>query len=155
MRRVLFSLIGALALATACGGSDGGPSGPNVVTLPNGTFGATVNQSAFTPAAVFMQYTGGLLGLGASDIQGRGLGFAFFVDGPGTFSVGQSAGNNASFTEGGNVWSASNNLGSGSITITVLTASRVVGSFVFGLQPVGHSAPARTMSGTFDIQLTP
>ena len=70
--------------------------------------------------------------------------------------MGPSLANNATFNEGALNWTAINTQGSGTITVTTLTADRVVGTFTFEVAAVGTQTPAtRSLTnGTFDLPIS-
>jgi hypothetical protein len=157
MNRKLIVALSLLVLLTACGG-DSDPAGPgNNNTLSNGTFNATVNGSAFSAASALVTFGGTIVAIGAANAQGRGLGFAIFASGPGTYTLAQSPGNNANYTEGTGGWGASSATAgsSGSVTFSTLNSSRAVGNFTFSLQPLsGGASGTRTVTGSFDLAVS-
>lgn len=158
MRRRLAALL-MLALAAACG-SDG-PAGPgDGGKLTNGFFRATVSGSSFNALAANVLEastgTGGtILSIGAGGANNTAMGMAWIDEGVGTYTINQSLGANATYTQpGGQGWLASaGSAGSGSITITLRTANRVAGTFNFVLVPVGGSATGTLAitNGSFDL----
>jgi len=162
MRRRLIALLSLIVLLAACGGdgptnpdNGGGGGGGGGGNLMNGTFNATVNGSAFNAASAAVIFSGGIVGFGAANLQGRSLGFAFFASGPGTYTIAQTVGNNATYTEGSNGWVAGAGIAgsSGSVTFTTLSSTRAVGSFTLTLAPSPGSGASgtRTVAGTFNL----
>jgi len=79
----------------------------------------------------------------------------FFEPGPSdSYPVDENTPNELSVTDGGVTWSASETGGSGTITLSTLTAARGVGTFSFTALVVGGSgAPQRAVTaGAFDIR---
>jgi hypothetical protein len=159
MARFASLAAGALILVVAgCGGDD--PSGPNSNTLPNGTAGATVSGTTFSPYGASFVWNGTIFSLAIVDISGRAVSFAVFASAPGTYQISTSAGNNAQLLEpGGASWNATNAgagviAGSGTVVLTVLSQNRAAGTFSFVLEPVPESGATGTRtisSGTFDL----
>lgn len=155
MRRTLPALAVLAAVATACGGGDGptGPQGPNGPT--NGTFSARIDGTNWSATIVTpaMNQVGQISALGASSPTWT-MAFAWVDNGPATYVVGQSIGFNGNLSQGTGVWSASAGIGSGTLTITTRTASRVAGTFSFTMQPGQGSSsnqPVTITNGQFDI----
>jgi hypothetical protein len=157
MRFVVAVAASLLLFAAACGKDSSGPSGG--VTLNNGTFAGTIDGATYAPLVVNITQTASasatIVAMGAADGQGRGLGWAFFVNGPGTYGINQTAGNNATFVDGTSSWYGGSGINgsSGSLTITSISATRVVGSFSLTLiaQPGTTATGTRTINASFDI----
>ena len=152
MRRLAALVLSLAVLATACSDNDPTDPGNNTTTLANGTFSGTVNGSPYRPASVTVTSNSGLVVFAAADAAGRGFSFAVSTTQPGTFDVTASTGASAAWVEGTNTWAASPVAGSGTVTISTLTASHLVGSFNVIL--AGSSAGAagtRVVVGSFDI----
>ena len=127
--------------------------------LGNGIDGSVTMQidgTSWTATFATASNQGGIVGIGAGDTQGVGFGFAFVGTTTGTYSVGPTLANNATYSEGSLAWSAVNTQGSGTISVTTLTADRVAGTFTFEVEAVGTHTPATKSltSGTFDIPLS-
>lgn len=159
MRRWVCTLMLVGWAGLGCGGSDG-PAGPGGGDLVNGFFRATVSGSSFNAlAANVLQAstgTGGtILSIGAGGANNSAMGMAWIDEGLGTYTINQSLGANATYTQaGGQGWLASaGSAGSGSITITLRTANRVAGTFNFVLVPVGGTATGTLAitNGSFDL----
>lgn len=148
--------IGVLAVGAAmwlgCGGGDGntGPNnGPN-----NGSLSATVDGSGWTARTVAATRTSGFVGVGAGASDASTIAFAF-PDHTGTFTVAGQDGTNASYYSGGKSWTAAFGTGgSGAITVTTLSATRVSGTFSFvAPATAGGAAGNKTVTnGSFDIE---
>lgn len=165
----------AFVFLVACGGGDG-PSGPGDGS-GEGTFGATVNGQAWSADPRFVTVTAGgtaqpgSLILSGTDFQSstsyRTLLLTLsFLEGPGTYPLGVNVG-----TTGGGVgqvvvvnggstqsWLTPLSGNAGTVTITSLTGSRVVGTFSYtadarrrprsGARP--GTAPRATGAGSRD-----
>ena len=158
--------IGAVLVAFACGGGDDGgsdPTGPNPPAgATNGTWTAQIGGPTWsaTGTVTVSRLSNNFIGLGGSGYAGTtpyslvlGIGNA---TGPGTHSFNLAAGGDGSSlviggTTGG--WGTAFTGGSGSVTITLLTANRVVGIFS-GIAVPGSGGATGNLtiaSGRFDI----
>lgn len=160
MQRLVSGGLAATIMAAllACGGGNGGPAGPNNPNLPNnGTLSARIDGVQFTAIGIQVAASQNppIIAIGAADAAGRGLGFAFSTaNGTGTQSIGITSLANCSLTEGGQGWLATQSMGSGTITITTLTANRAAGTFTFTVLGTTATAtpPTRQITqGTFDV----
>jgi hypothetical protein len=140
----------AAVLATSCGGGGETPTGPGTGSLTAQVDGAAWRASrgvAATRAA-------GFIGVGGTASDASSISFAFPDTGPGTFAVASSNGTNGSYVKSGQGWTAAfGNGGSGTITVTTLTTSRVAGTFSFVAPGIsGGAAGNKTVTnGSFDI----
>jgi len=157
MRTISTLVIASLVFATACGGSDSkGVTNPNNRTSA-GTMSARIDGVAFTAAAVSVGVnTNGLIISGAS-ASGQGLAVgASRQKGTGTQAFGSSAQALGTLTLGTASWSATGTAGiggTGSITLTTLTANRAVGTFTFTAKPLAGGAAGDKVvtQGAFDV----
>lgn len=141
-----------IPLAIGCG-SDGG-TGPAGGTLVNGSFSARLDGATFTPSAAAVINSSGIVSIGAGNASGRTIGFAWVDGGTGTYAVGSGNATVGTHTYQGHTWSASAIQGSGSITVTTKTLTRVAGTFSFVLQPdiaSGASGTRTVTQGSFDL----
>jgi hypothetical protein len=155
--RLLLTL--TLILAVSCG--DDGPTDPDDNQPPSGpgtgSISAQVNGQAWsaptTRAATHVNNTLTITGTDAS--QRTILVAAANVTAPGTFQLTQGNPNGAiaSVIEGAAIWSSPLPGGSGTLTVTVLTATRVAGSFTFtGLPATASATGSRIVTGgQFDL----
>ena len=152
----------ALIVASACGGSGGddnptGPGGGTAIT-GDGNISATVNGVSWRSAKAGdrVTRTGQFYGITAFNapyalILGIGN-----VTGPGTFTLNLAAGGNGSSAIISNAtggWGTAFSGGTGTITVTALTATRIAGTFTFDAVP-GSGQATGTMqvrNGTFDV----
>lgn len=138
----------ALGLA-ACGGSGGtGPSGN-----PSATVSAKIDGQNWAASASTANRSGGYIIIGSGSANGIGVGLGFPDQGAATYDLGVGA-NNANVVDGSNVWTASAAGGSGSIVVTSVTATEVIGTFSFtGVASGGVSPATRVItSGKFDVK---
>ncbi len=147
--------VAALALAGAawlgCGGGDN--TGPNNQTGDH-TMSASVDGSSWSALNAAAARNNGFVGVGASASDLSTISFAF-PDHTGTFQVGGQDGTNASFISGGKSWTAAFGTGgSGTITVTTLTATRVSGTFSFVAPALsGGATGSKTVTnGSFDVE---
>ena len=152
-RAALRSPITLLLMLTglaAC--SDNSPTAPD----PDGTLTATIDGVPWSAQTVSAVRSGDVIGVGASDFDQTGLGFAFEDNGPGTYTIGPGEVNNGLYNVGAAGWNATAFQGSGSIVVTTATDTRVVGTFEFEAVSVGQT-PETTVSvtnGVFDLPIT-
>jgi len=158
MRRITTFLLVLLATLSAISCSSDSPTDPGDDPSGPGTgsFTAQVDGqawSATTRSATHINGTLSITGVAASQ-RTIFIGIAN-VTTPGTFQLTQGNPNAAiaSVIEGAAIWSSSLPVGSGTLTVSVLTATRVAGSFTFTGVPATPSATGtRTVtSGQFDL----
>lgn len=156
MRRIslLFALV--ITVCAGCGGTDSptGPNGPN-----NGSFSAQIDGTSWSATTIIpgmVTTAGGVSAIGTGSLT-FSIAFAWIDQlTTGTWTIGAggpSVGFNANMSQGGQTWSAGAVGGSGTLTITTRTASRVVGTFSFTMVPSGGgSGPSRQVTnGQFDV----
>jgi hypothetical protein len=164
--RLVIGLV-LLVIAAGCGkkdnpmnpGGGGTGGGGGGVQLPNGSMSATFNGSSWNAtvlSATSPVGNSGILGIGANDAAGRGIAFALFASAPGTYNNATSVGMNFIITEGLQFFQSSAAVAgtSGTVTLTSITANRVVGTFqcVATATPGTGSSGSRTITnGTFDV----
>jgi hypothetical protein len=153
-----------LVIVAGCGKKSNpmnpGGGGGGGTQLPNGSMSASFNGStwnATTISATSPVGNGGILGIGAGDATGRGVAFALFASGPGTYNNATSVGMNFIITEPGAQFfqsSASITGTSGTVTLTTLTATRVAGTFqcvATATSGTGSAGSRNITNGTFDV----
>ncbi len=153
MRLLATALILALTSAACTSGSDvTGTSSPK--PLANGSMRATIDGTAWSATpSVTASNRGGVIGVGGTDAT-QTIAFALAANVPGTYVLGPLNPANCELTTtGGVVWTAAGNVGSGTITITSLTATDVAGTFSFTLVRAGGGASKTVTNGAFDIKL--
>jgi hypothetical protein len=149
----------ALVVASGCGGGDGGPTGAgnNVALTGDGGIRATINGVAWrsTKGADRATRSGQVIAIAGINLPYAmtfGLGL---VTGPTTISLnyGANTGSTAIVSGTGGGWGTGFPGATGSITITVLTGTRIAGTFSFDAVP-GSGTASGTMqvrNGTFDV----
>jgi hypothetical protein len=154
MRRLALALALVFA-ATACGSDKSGGTGPN--TTRNGSMSARIDGANWSASgAVAAIYQNNIFSVAGTSSNGAAT-FGFAVGpatGPGTFTTGQLSAVNAHLTQGSQGWQAALTNGTGTVTLTTLTAGHAVGTFSFTLVPVAGSGAAgnkSVTSGTFDV----
>lgn len=156
MRSRFLTVLCAVAVVSlgACGGGDGGTTGPN--QLGDNSLSAKIDGTAWTPTVITASAGSGALIVAAADGTGRGLGFAVAItQGLGTQSIGPTSLVNANTTQGAQGWLATAHLGSGSVTLTTVETNRAAGTFTFTLQgtsPTTNPATRRITEGRFDVR---
>ncbi len=164
MRFIAFAVVATLVSVTAaCGGDPSfGPDDPR-----NNTFDATIEGVAWTASTVSAEQS--VAGIpGYLNFQGSSAGAnprtmaitLARIPGPGTYPLGmntQSAtGGSVTMVEGSRSWLTPLSGAAGTVTITSLTSSRVVGTFQFVAVPfLGTSGGPQTVTnGAFDVPLS-
>lgn len=159
--RLSLVLVALLVLSVpGCGGDDDNPTSPgNGNPNPNPAAGmtATVNGTAWTSLVTTAINTGGIVAIGGSNLNGLiGIGLGFQGTMPGVYDIGPGLIANANVSNAaGGLWRASDTMGSGTITVTTLTATRVAGTFSFTApaQMAGTVPPTMAVtSGAFDVE---
>lgn len=137
--KLILTAVLTIALA-ACGGDDG--TGPNIGPN-NGTMTATVDGSAWTALQIAAVNNSGIVAISGSNAALLAIGFGFVGDTTGTYIIGPGFAANANVIDNQNSssWSANSFQGSGTITVTTLTAAGASGTF-------SYTAPLATGSGT-------
>ena len=152
----------ALIAFSACGGDDGGPTGTNGnntgTVTGDGNITATINGVAWRSlkSGDHVSKSGqfyGVVGVNTNYVLTLGIGN---VSGPTTVQLNLAAGGNGSSaivsnTVGG--WGTAFTGGTGTITVTTLTANRIVGTFSFDAVPGSGtvSGTLQVRNGKFDI----
>jgi hypothetical protein len=149
-------LLGAASLivAVGCGGSDKAVTDPN----PSGTgkdMSAKVDGGAWVATTVgTFKSTNGLIISGTTAAIGISLGFST-IQGTGTQIIGGTGATGLGLvTTATQSWESNGQQGSGTVTLTTLTATRVVGTFTFTAPLFGTVGPPATRtvtSGKFDV----
>ena len=157
MRRTMLSAI--LLLSVVACGSDSGNSLTGTNPTGSGPLSATIDGKAWAsavPAAIYRNNIVSIAGIDAA--LTTTLSFAFAATGPGTFSIapGNQTGGLGLVVKTGatsQTWGSALTGGSGSVTLTTLTANHVVGTFAFDAVPSGGGATGtvHVTGGKFDI----
>jgi hypothetical protein len=151
----------ALSLAaSSCGGYGSADAGtdPLVIGVTNGSFTASINGTAWSAIAkvIVSRPTSTSLTLFATSTTYAVNIVVLNVSGPGTFSLNSapSNGNQAAISSTAGGWNSGNTGGTGSVVITTLTSSHVVGTFAFEGQPTSGTGATGTIhvtNGKFDL----
>lgn len=150
-------VVGLTALTLGCGGDDDDPTGPQaprnapMAAVIDGTPWAAVSASASRSASDVIAFGGT-----AADLTT--ISMALAATGPGTYAIPLAGLNfNVSNASSGEVWQALGMgqlgaVGSGSVTFTTLTSTRIAGTFTFQAPGAGTTAGEKVVTqGSFDI----
>jgi len=142
-------LMGSLLAAAACGGDS--TTGPGTT----GAMSATIDGAHWTSSlGASATHSNGAFAVGGSNNDFT-MAIGFADTGVGTYDIGQLSPTNAILNQqGGAAWVANVTGGSGSVTVTSVSATRITGTFNFTAIPLPNSGATgnRTITnGTFDI----
>ncbi len=166
MRRILPVLFAVII--AACGGSS--PTGPSGPGGGSNVFSASIDGTAWSAPSTAISSAsntgsipGGILFTGTTTVGTQARSLILSLDrikGPGTYplgvNTGTTAGGTLTMTFGSASWWTPLNGKSGTLTITSLTSSRVVGTFSGELAPLaGGTGNVHITNGTFDVPLNP
>jgi hypothetical protein len=159
--RAFARFLWTVPLAGAACGSDNATGAGAVDSLSfivgDVTVAATSSSATLASGTLTVQAQGTISGIA------RTLTISVQASAPGTFTVGAAGGASVVYSElaaGTSVakqWEARNGSGSGTLTLSQLSATRVVGSFVATLPPVtasGATASKSLSNGILDVKLT-
>lgn len=161
------ALASALALLAACGGKTG--TGPNVPPPPpppgGGAVTALVNGQPFgtvSYAQAAHTFSGSYIisVQSVSGVNSKAISISLMnIAEAGTYPLGTGAnveGGFASYVENGAGWGAALSGEAGSITLTTLSDTRMIGTFTFtGTEHTGGASGTRTLTnGSFDLPVT-
>jgi hypothetical protein len=152
---MMTSRIGALLVAlfvlAGCGKS------PTAPILENGSMSAKIEGSFWAASdAILATFEGGVLSVSGQD-ETRNITFALVASAPGTYNVsGGSTGLNLSLVElaTGKTWQSFFGSGTGSVTITTLSATGTSGTFRFFAPSSflgGATGNRNVTEGKFDV----
>jgi hypothetical protein len=149
-----------VAVVAACG--DSGPTEP--AGSGKGSITARVDGSAWNgSAAAIASRSNDFIAVGGTAGGQTNITFAFPSGGTGTYTIPNAVGMNFVYSEfsTGRVWQAlamgptAGGIGTGTVTVTALTADRVAGTFAFTAPAAASSSATgiRTITnGAFDIR---
>ena len=144
-----------LAVAFGCGGKKT-TTGPNPGGTGAGLMSATIDGSPWTAIAVTTSLVSGGRIISGSDVA-RSVAITFVASGTGPQQTGSTSIVSCIIIIGSQSWQAGlSKGGTGNVTITTLTATRAVGTFVFTAPgSTASTTPATRVvtSGTFDVRL--
>jgi hypothetical protein len=139
-----------LLLALAACNTDDGMVDPEPGT---GRMSATIDvNTGFAARNVIVENAGGTLAfVGGDDTFSLGISFPT-GNGVGVHTVGASSAVTGTLSVGGVGYTASGTAGSGSVTLTTLTATRAVGTFSFTVVNASATPASRQITnGSFDV----
>jgi len=149
------AVFAALIATAACGGGSS-PTGPQPGSASPGTMTAQVNGAAWTATVVKRAFfSSGLLTVQGSD-GSRIITIVVRTSTTGSFSlaVGNGLGHNALYTVVPACNWATGLGGSGTVTISAISASNVSGTFSFtGISNISGTAPATITNGQFNLPI--
>lgn len=157
MTKILRGAIVALAFgtATACGGDVAAPD------VPLGSFLATIDGNPWNAnLGKQSSFSNGTLEIGGiGDAGGNRYLLELTVAGltaPGTFPLGPQAGGSVgSVLTTTTLWTTTNPGGTGTVTVTLLTGTQILGTFSFtsiSTEETGANATRTVTNGSFDIR---
>ena len=147
--RVLRAVLSAALLSGAsCGGSSTDPNS-SVSNSCSAGISATVNGAAWCSPLAQATVSKSIVSMSGFDSGFTStIGIAFVASAPGTYALTLSngAGGSATYSKAGQGWTSGIAGGTGSITLTTLTANHIVGTFAFDAVPASGGA-----SGTIHV----
>jgi hypothetical protein len=139
----------------------GGNNNPNAQCPPGavaqGTMTGLLDGIPFSACALLGTNSSGIVSIAGNDtrVPLTSVGFAFQATGPGTFQIGPlTSVANAIVSQGTATWQAMAGFGSGTITVTTLNATTVIGTYSLTLQPTPNTTATgtKTASGSFNVR---
>jgi hypothetical protein len=155
-RSMMWILMTSGAFACSDGPGSDADSGAVGTPLGMGSMRARVDGDRWIAVSVNAQRVGGILVVGASDAEVRGLGFAAPDEGADRYEIGAESFTNANYNEGASAsWRAAADAGSGWVDVDVADPDRVQGTFEFEVEAVDDERPpTRSITeGQFDLAL--
>ena len=145
-------VLAAVLAVSACG-----KSSPTAPTLPNGSMSAKIEGSSWAASeAIVASFQSGVLSISGQD-ETRNVSFALFATAPGTYSASSGlTGLNLSVVElsTGKTWQAFFQSGTGTVTVTTLSATGASGTFTFFAPATttgGNTGNRNVTDGKFDV----
>ncbi len=157
MRRTAWLSAVALFATLACGGgSSTGPGNGNNNPLASEPLSAVINGVQWGSPAPSVSYKNNILAVAGIDLAiTASISFGALAPVAGVYALSYQnpVGGSAIVTEGGKGWGTGFPGGTGTLTITALTAHRVAGSFSFTAEPAsgGATGTVSVTNGKFDI----
>lgn len=143
--------LGLLSILAAGCSSDDGPTDPGG-SSSGGAMSARIDGANWTAQSVTASYLGGVLSVSGTDGTSTiNLSAAVQATGPQDLAAGSANGN---VVIGSSTWYAVGQGGSGTMTVTSLSASGAAGTFAFtgGPLPGGATGTRTITEGTFSVQ---
>jgi len=150
MRRRALLASSVFLFAAACGGSDSSSVTGTTGGTQTGPISATIDGKAWGATGVSASYKNNLLVFSAFELaSGISLSVTSGVTAPGTYSLSFNNTNTGIglVILGTQSWSSSAQGGTGSLTITTITANHVVGTFSFDAPPLSSATGTRHVTG--------
>lgn len=156
MRATRFISIMVLLSAGACGGSSSTTPTGNNNNNSSGPMSATIDGAAWASQAPSASWKNNLVVLaGIDNALTTTVTIGFGATTPGTYSIGfaNNFGGTGIVIKSGKSWGTSLQGGTGSVTLTTLTANHMVGTFSFSAVASGGGATGTSVAtnGKFDI----
>jgi hypothetical protein len=154
MRRIARMSVIALLFAGACGGGSSKITGTN--NSASGPMSATIDGQAWASPVPQAVYKGNILSVAGIDLGiTAAVSFASAVSGTGTYSLsyGNQLAGSGGVSKGGKGWTSGLQGGTGTLTLTTLTANHVAGTFAFDAVAAsgGATGTVHVTDGKFDI----
>jgi uncharacterized protein DUF6252 len=147
----------ALVLVAACSGGGGskGVTNPNPGS-PKRTMSARIDGVAWTAINIAAGNANGALIISGARGTDQGVAIsASLIQGTGTQTIGRTSAAQGIVSIASTQWAANSFQGSGSVTLTLITATRAVGTFTLTAPAVSAStfpATKTVTSGAFDVE---
>jgi hypothetical protein len=153
-----FVLAAFSAVLTGCGGEDP-PTSPAGNNVPNGTFTALIDGIGYRPVIAVVSITEQAMQITTTNVLGVStFSISMLGTGVGTYVIGPNTAHSAVHGfPNGSAWLANQAVGTGTISVTTFSESRIAGTFEFMMAAApGNSvlAPKRVTLGIFDLTYT-
>jgi hypothetical protein len=155
MRRIVRMSVVSLLVAAACGGS-GSPSITGTNNNSSGPMSAIIDGQAWATPAPQAGYKNNIVSVAGIDLGlTASVSFASAVSGPGTYSLsyGNQLAGSGGVSKVGKGWTSGLPGGTGTLTLTTLTANHVAGTFAFDAVAAsgGATGTVHVTNGKFDV----
>lgn len=139
--------IACIAAITACGSDS--PTDPS----ESGPMTARIDGDRFVAVQTTVLQSGGTTAVNGGSADLRAIGFQIQNMTTGTYTIAPGSLVSAGVTIGSASWGAGGAMGSGTITVTAVTAARVTGTFQFTVEAIagGAAGSLAITDGVFDI----
>lgn len=145
------------ALALACGDAGTGPDPQTPPPPPpppppgDAPMTARLNGDPFTAEFVTLNRAAGQVYVNGAGLPNSAIGFTFPDAGAGSYTIAPGNLVSAGVTIGTTAWVAGQAQGSGTITVSTFTASRIAGTFAITLVASGSGPGMTVTEGVFDF----